>query len=273
MKYKLAAFDLDGTLLDDAKRLPEQNLRALERAAEKGIELVPATGRILGGIPDFLRDLPSIRYCICINGASVIDARENRVLYAADIPAGRAVELAELMDGIPAIYDCYQDGWGWMSRAMYEKIDEYVYGAAAAKMTRDTRTPVDDLKALLRERGRPVQKMQMHFKDPAARLHWLEVLPGMLPDIAVTSSIRSNIELNAADANKGQALRALCAALGISPEETVAFGDGTNDISMLRAAGVGVAMANAAPEVIVAADTVTGDNNSAGVAQTLLKLI
>lgn len=272
MSCKLIAFDLDGTMLDDEKRLPDENRRALERAAELGIVLVPATGRIHNSIPPALRELP-VRYCICVNGAQVIDTNEDLTLYSADIPAERAIELVELMDGLPVIYDCYQDDWGWMSRTMYEKIDEYVSGSAIAKLTRDTRTPVDDLKATLRERGRPVQKMQMHFKDTAVRLHWLAALPELLPDIAVTSSISSNIELNAASANKGDALLALCAALGIAPEETLAFGDGTNDISMLRAAGIGVAMGNAVPEVKAAADMLTGSNNSAGVAQAMLRLI
>lgn len=272
MSCKLIAFDLDGTMLDDEKRLPDENRRALERAAELGIVLVPATGRIHNSIPPALRELP-VRYCICVNGAQVVDTNEDLTLYSADIPAERAIELAELMDGLPVIYDCYQDDWGWMSRTMYEKIDEYVSGSAIAKLTRDTRTPVDDLKATLRERGRPVQKMQMHFKDPAVRLHWLAALPELLPDIAVTSSISSNIELNAASANKGDALLALCAALDIAPEETLAFGDGTNDISMLRAAGIGVAMGNAVPEVKAAADMLTGSNNSAGVAQAMLRLI
>ena len=78
-----------------------------------------------------------------------------------------------------------------------------------------------------------------------------------------------NLELNAAGATKGIALEKLCAALHIDPLEAIAFGDGTNDISMLRSAGIGVAMANAAPETLAAADLVAPSNQEDGVAQIL----
>ena len=79
--------------------------------------------------------------------------------------------------------------------------------------------------------------------------------------------------MNIAAANKGDALIALCAALGIAPEETVAFGDGTNDTSMIRAAGVGVAMGNADFSVKAAADTVCDDNEHDGVAKFIERLL
>lgn len=78
MNYRLIAFDLDGTLLDSEKRIPAENIAALRRAAEKGAYIVPATGRILGGIPEELSALPFIRYYVCINGAAVMDAQTGR---------------------------------------------------------------------------------------------------------------------------------------------------------------------------------------------------
>ena len=178
------------------------------------------------------------------------------------------------MDGLPVIYDCYQDDWGWMSGSMYAKIDEYISDPGVALLTKKTRTAVDDLKATLRERGTPVQKMQMHFSDPAQRLHWLAELPALWPDISVTSSISSNIELNSLEANKGAALKQLCGLLGVGLEETLAFGDGSNDLTMLSAAGTGAAMLNASDKVKAAADIVTeADNNCAGVAQTVYRLM
>lgn len=274
LKYKIIAFDLDGTLLNDVKEIPEENLRMLHRAAECGVQLVPATGRIYPGLPEQLRALPFVRYCICVNGAQVYDAWEKKVICRAEIPAARAIELAEFMDGLPVIYDCYQDDWGWMSGSMYAKIDEYISDPGVALLTKKTRTAVDDLKATLRERGTPVQKMQMHFNNPAQRLHWLAELPALWPDISVTSSISSNIELNSLEANKGAALKTLCGLLGVGLEETLAFGDGSNDLTMLSAAGTGAAMLNASDNVKAAADIVTeADNNCAGVAQTVYRLM
>ena len=79
------------------------------------------------------------------------------------------------------------------------------------------------------------------------------------------------MEINHADATKGKALLGLCRALDIDPSETMAFGDGLNDISMLRAAGVGVAMGNASESVKAAADLVTAGCDSAGVAEALMR--
>ena len=89
------------------------------------------------------------------------------------------------------------------------------------------------------------------------------------PEILVTSSFRNNLELNAADADKGRALLALAQHLGIPAADTIAFGDSSNDLRMLRAAGTSVAMGNAAPEVRAVCGCVTDTNDHDGVASFL----
>ena len=83
----------------------------------------------------------------------------------------------------------------------------------------------------------------------------------------------NNIEVNAPEANKGSALMVLCEQLGIDRMESMAFGDGTNDITMIREAGIGVAMANAASEVLAVADRVTASNDEDGVALVIEELL
>lgn len=273
MKYRLIAFDLDGTILKNDKTLSERSLRALRAAHESGALIVPATGRIYRGVPAPLREAPFARYFIVINGAKVYDAKEDAVLSRAEIPNELALRLAEHMDGLDVIYDCYKNDWGYVSRAMYERAGDYISDRGILELFYRSRTPVEDLKAYLRTDGGSVQKMQMHFRDMRAKKRQLELLPGLFPEIAVSSSVPSNIELNIAAANKGAALAALCSALGISPGETLAFGDGTNDLSMIRAAGLGVAMGNADFAVKAAADTVCDDNEHDGPAKLLEKLL
>lgn len=273
MKYRLIAFDLDGTILKNDKTLSERSLRALRAAHEAGALIVPATGRIYRGVPAPLREAPFARYFIVINGAKVYDAKEDAVLSRAEIPNELALRLAEHMDGLDVIYDCYKNDWGYVSRAMYERAGDYISDRGILELFYRSRTPVEDLKAYLRTDGGSVQKMQMHFRDMRAKKRQLELLPGLFPEIAVSSSVPSNIELNIAAANKGAALAALCSALGISPGETLAFGDGTNDLSMIRAAGLGVAMGNADFAVKAAADTVCDDNEHDGPAKLLEKLL
>ena len=87
MSVKLIAFDLDGTFLDDKKNILPENIAALEKAAEKGVHIVPATGRIYKGIPEALRELPFMRWFITANGSYIYDAAEDRAAAKAEISA------------------------------------------------------------------------------------------------------------------------------------------------------------------------------------------
>lgn len=272
MKCRLVAFDLDGTLLDSGKRLPAENRAALEEAAARGVILVPATGRILRGIPVALLALPFLHYYILANGALVVDAAEGRTLFSADIPLDLTLRVMRYLDTQPVLYDCYQGDIGWMSQAMFEQAPVYMRcEPLVLKMLGELRVRVPDLKQTLREHGRGVQKIQFFYKpeDNALRLDMLERFSTLFPELNATTSISNNVELNSVHAGKGHGLTALCRALGIPREATVAFGDGTNDISLLRAAGRGVAMANAEEAVKAAADAVCESNDDCGVAKEL----
>ena len=150
---KLIALDLDGTLLNSDKELTERTRRALEAAAEAGIEIVPATGRFYRGMPRVVRELPFVRYVITINGAEVLDLSSGERIYSAEIPAEEAVTFFAGLDSLPVIYDCYMDGWGYMTRALYEKAAEYAPTRHNLDMILNLRTPVPELKAYLREKG------------------------------------------------------------------------------------------------------------------------
>ena len=83
MEIRLIAADMDGTLLDDEKRIPEENLRAFRACAAQGIEIVPATGRTMRGLPDELRNLPGVHYAILTNrgtGGRPCEKRDHRLL-------------------------------------------------------------------------------------------------------------------------------------------------------------------------------------------------
>lgn len=273
MPVKLIAFDLDGTLLDGRKNIPETNLQALRAAADAGALLVPATGRIYTGIPEQVRTLPGARYFITINGAYAYDAVEDRNLYSSELSVELCLRLIRYMDGLPVIYDCYQDNWGYITRSMFQRAGDFIPDPGIMKMMRELRTPVDNLAETLQQRGRPVQKMQMHFRDLAERDRQLKRVAELFPETAVSSSLPWNIEINSAGATKGQALKALCTALGIDLADVLAFGDGTNDLDMIRTAGIGVAMGNGAEEVKAAADWVAPSNEESGVAVGISKFL
>ena len=265
---KILALDLDGTLLDSDKKLTTGNRAALERAARAGIHIVPTTGRFYGGMPECIRELPFIRYVITINGAQVADLQTGQVLYRAEIPVDRAVELMRFLDDRPLVYDCYMDNDAFMTAWMKERAEEIVTNPHYRAMIRDLRKPVPELKQFLLERGQAVQKVQF-FTNPQLRLELMEQLPRVFADMVVSSSVPENVEVNQLHANKGEALLALAKQLGVEREQTMAIGDGLNDLSMIREAGIGVAMANACPELRELADAVTLPCDEDGVSHAI----
>lgn len=266
---KLIALDLDGTLLDSEKRLSPHNRAALERAAARGIHVVPTTGRFFGMMPEAVRDLPFVRYAITVNGAQVYDRATGAALARAEIPVATAIGAMEVLDGFDCIYDCYQDNWGWMTEAMQRKADRYAPDAHYLKMIREFRRPVPELKAHLAAKGADVQKVMLFARDAADLPAIRAALAARFPELALTQSTPNNVEINHALAHKGEALRRLAEALGFGLPECMAFGDGMNDLTMVRDAGLGVAMANAAPAVLAAAKRVTLSNDEDGVAAAI----
>jgi len=269
MHKGIIALDLDGTLLNSDKQLTPGNLSALERAAAVGYVIVPTTGRFFGAMPEVIRQLPFLRYAITINGAQVEDLKTGEVIYRAEMPWQQCIELMQLLDTLPVIYDCYMDNDAFMTEELKQYIDEFISSPHYRKMFHDLRKPVPELKAYLAQRKTDIQKVQFFMKDPQLRLQLLEELPQRFADICVSSSVPGNLEVNQARANKGEALLALAAHLGLKREDTISFGDGLNDISMLKTAGIGVAMANACPEALAAADRTTLSCDEDGVAYAI----
>ena len=276
MKVKLIAFDLDGTLLDDDKHLPAENLAALQAAKEAGILLVPATGRILKALPEELLSPGLFRYFIFASGAEVYALEEQKALHRARISPDLAVRLCEYMDRLPVLYDCYRGERGYMTAWMYEAAPDFFETEPhILKLVKSLRLPVPELKENILAVNEPLEKLQMFFRpeNMDERERQLQEIPKRFPELIASSSLRNNIEINSAHAGKGNALRGLCEALGIDCRESVAFGDGLNDADMLRAAGRGCAMENAVPSLKESADVIVESNNDAGVGREIFRLL
>lgn len=245
---RIIAFDLDGTLLDSNKNLSPANLAALERAAAAGIELVPTTGRFFSAMPAPIRELPFLRYAITINGAAVSDLRAGKTIYQAEMPWRLALDIMRELDPLPVVYDCYMGNRAYMTAALKERIDDMVSSPHYRRMLRDLRISVPDLKEYLMEQKKDVQKIQFFSPDEALRKRLLKELPLRYENIYASTSVPDNVEINQIHANKGEALMVLADYLGVPRDATMAFGDGLNDLSMIKDAGIGVAMANACGE-------------------------
>ena len=268
MSIKLIALDLDGTLLTTDKRITARTRAAIEECEKRGIEIVPATGRAMRAVPAEILELPGVRYGIFTNGASVWDIREEKSIAAQYIDWQTALKAIEILERYPMLYDLYIEGRGICEAQFLERLEEFGVPPENCRIIRSSRQPVPNLIAYLKEFHPPVQKINLIFREKAVKAEVRREL-SQIDALSVPSSLPWNLEVNAQGATKGGGLERLRAHLNISREETMAFGDGENDLPMLQAAGLGIAMENGADFLKKQADIITLTNDRDGVAAAI----
>lgn len=272
MAIRLIALDLDGTLLTSDKRVSDRNRQALERCARRGIHIVPATGRMPASMPKAVRELFGVRYAISANGASVDDMRTGNSLVKNSIFWEDALRIIDLVRPYPVMYDSYIEGLGKTDNRFLEHLDEYVDRPEQIELIRTTRSGIPDLRAYIETNHPAVDKINVTFRDEETRRE----LRGLLEKqdgIVVTSSVPNNLELNSSKAGKGEGLAFLTEYLHLKRDETMAFGDEENDLSMIKQAGLGVAMGNGIAALREQADFVTRSNDEDGVAAAIERFV
>lgn len=270
--------DMDGTFLTTDKRVSERSMQALDKLAEHGIEFVPCTGRALVGIPQEVLAHPSVHYAVSSNGAvvsriacDVEGAVSSETLRRVPLSRAKALEVLQIARAHDVTFDIFADGHSYLRRDLYDRLAEFVPDdPGTLDSIRWNRTPVDEEPEQTLARIHTLERLAMYWHDPRDRDEILDAL-SRVDGIAVTRSFPMNIEVMDKSASKGASMSWLVAELGGTLADTIAFGDNFNDIEMLEAAGLGVAVANAEDEVRAAADRVTVSNDDDGVARVILE--
>lgn len=270
---KMIGFDLDGTLLNSNKEISDYTRDVMREAVKQGVIILPATGRPLTGIPKPVMALPGIRYAVTANGARVVDVQEDKVLHEALLPYEKGKELLEIFAKYDTYREVYYEGFGYATADMVEHIEEYMPIKPMIEYMRTTRRRVPDVEAMFHEKKMAVDKLQALFRDTETRDLAMKEVKEKVQGAAVTSALGNNIEANGEDAQKGIALLKLGEILGIKKDEIMAFGDGSNDMDMIRRVGFGVAMENGIDEIKEAADYITVTNDEHGVAKAIEKFV
>lgn len=272
--------DMDGTFLTSTKRVSDESRRALDALADAGIEFVPCTGRPLSGVPAEVLAHPSVHHAVAANGAVIARLDEAEpwntaraaVIHRAPLSRDTARRIWRIARRFDVTFDIFADGACLSHRDVYARLDEFVNDPHILSAMRATRTPVDTLPLELIDSVDVLERVAMYWKDPADRDAILAEL-ARVPNIEVTRSYPMNIKVMQRGTSKGSALEWLCRELGVPVADAVAFGDNMNDISMLQAAGTGVAMANAEAAVRAAADAVAASNDEDGVAASIFQML
>ncbi len=260
---RLVACDLDGTLLRADGTVSERMRRCLERVRGAGITLVPVTARPPRTLRRIADDLGLSGLAICCNGGIVYDLERDDIVDHSPLRSEVATEIvAKLRNAAPGVRFALELGtrWGW--EPGYAELNP------AVRQPGGLEGDALELCAM-----GPVSKLiARHGELSTAEL--LEVARALVGDAAhATHSGATFVEISAAGVHKALALRDLCGRLRVAASEVVAFGDMPNDLPMLEWAGLGVAVANAHPEVLAEVDEVTLSNEEDGVAVVLERLL
>lgn len=263
---KLIALDLDDTLLDRNSSLTPGNRAALERALKRGIEIVLATGRAYVTITEEMRTFPGIRYAITGNGAAIYDQTTDQAVMRRVLPEGAAARVLEMLRGLDVAYETFLDGAAYAQSDYLGQLDTYAtMDRAKQQYVLATRRPVPDIIAFIREYGDQMDSLAVIPRNLDVKQQVMEILRPA-ESVYITTSAPRLVEINHRDCTKQRGLEFLAEMLGIPREETAAFGNADNDAEMLAWAGTGVAVAEATPMCLEAADYVTGSFLEDGVA-------
>jgi Cof subfamily protein (haloacid dehalogenase superfamily) len=267
MKYKLLVLDLDGTLTNNKKEITEHTLRTLIDAQERGVKIVLASGRPTYGIAPIAEKLELKKYggyILSYNGGEITNWQTGESMYENVLDA----------DVLPYLYQCAKEN-NFAIVTYKDKYvltehpdDEYVLKEAILNVM-ETQKVENFLEAI----DFPVAKCLI--VGEATRLAVLEKeMYEVLKDrMGVYRSEPYFLELVPKGIDKAQSLAVLLEKIGATKEEMIAVGDGFNDLSMIKFAGLGVAMANAQEVVRQSADYITLSNEEDGVAAVVEKFM
>ena len=267
MDYKLIAMDLDGTLNNDQKIITEKTKAALMATQKRGIRLALASARPSPGLfkeRDVLRLQDYNGILMSYNGGRIVDAATGKVLFETSMDLAQTKQVLRRLEALP-VTPILDDG------VQFYVADKNGYKVDyECKNNNMTCTEVGNLADFLS--FAPIKILMSVQPEELAEVQ--KQIADFLPEtLTVVQTAAFYLEVIPKVINKGQGIRDICAVLGIDPSEVISFGDAANDIPMLREAGMGVAMGNAAETVKAAANMVTLSNNEDGIAAALEKLL
>lgn len=261
--YRAIALDLDGTLTNHEKVVTPKTREALLQASAKGAVIILASGRPTYGIEPVAECLELNKqggYILSYNGGNIVNAKTGEKLFSQFLPD----------EVIPELYAyAEENGHALLGYAGNEIITEMPDDQYVKEESRINKMNIRKVENLF-EAMEPHPTKLLMTGDPSDMLKAEEELVEKLGDrMDIFRSAPFFLELVPKGIDKAKSLTRLLTKINLTPADLIAFGDGYNDLSMLKLAGMGVAMENAAPEVRAEADYVTLSNEEDGVAAAL----
>ena len=252
--YEIIVLDLDGTLTNRDKVITPRTKTALMKAQERGKKVVLASGRPTQGVMPLAKELcldGYSGYILSFNGGRIINCKTGETVFARSLPVSANKKIIGLAEEHQVDIATYEGSRIISSNpeSPYAKLESRINGMELWKP--ENMKEYGDYLAMVEPKVKAAmgKNFSVYRSDP----FFLEVLPKGI--------------------DKAQSLERLLEVLGLTREQMIACGDGYNDLTMIRYAGLGVAMENAVLPVRNAADYITASNNDDGVGLVVEKFM
>lgn len=266
MKYKIISLDIDGTLTNSEKLITQKTRKKLIEFQKDGGRIILASGRPVAGIVPHAETLELKKYggyILAFNGGCVIDCKNGNILFQKKLPLDVIPEIYEIVNKFPVGINTYKGNDIIVGNCInkYTEIEAKINGLGI-KFVEDFPTYVnfDINKCLIHGEPKDILKLEKILSEKFGK------------NLGIFKSESFFLEIVPECVDKAKSIDRLLKMIGIKTEECIACGDGFNDISMIKYAGLGVAMSNAQPPVKAVADYVTLSNDEDGIAHLIKKI-
>lgn len=275
MKIKAVLMDMDGTLLGRSQvAVSVPNMTAIQRAIEKGVHIIPCTGRVYDMLPPQLLTQPGLRYFVTCHGARAYDKVLNTSIYENLISPENSAKLLSILEGKGLYNEVAANSTIYFEKSVADNFDMSMVPEHHVWYVRDNcYTAVEKPSAYFAENGIAIEKINLYGIPE-------ELQQSIYDEVNATGFIKHtrpgagpNLEFSTDTLDKLKAVDAILEKLGVSYEETMAIGDSSSDFEIIKRCGLGVAMSNAPDNIKAAADAVTGLNTEDGLAEAFEKYV
>ena len=268
--YKLIFSDIDGTLHDDNGNLSRENLIAIQKLHEMGIQFVPASGRTLSEMTEIV-NIPQIRYVVYSNGSAIYDKETDTHTYMC-ISGEVAKDIFDLL----AECDCYiivHYGGKTYEKSYegYEELEKYNICPIICNLLETGGVQLDNFEEFVSGLDN-IESLSVYFSNAEVEIRCKEIF-SRDNRLFLASAWDNNFEIFSADAGKGNAMRKLLDMLEMDFEDVIYIGDNENDVEALKLAGLGLCAGNGSENAKKAADKVICTNNENVVEYTLNEIL
>lgn len=275
MSIRAVLMDMDGTLLGKGQvAVSMRNMKAVQEAIKKGIHIIPCTGRVFNMMPPQLLTQEGLRYFITCHGARVYDRDTGASIYEDLIPAEQAAQLMGMLEGKGLYNEIAADATIYFEKAVSDNFDMSIVPEHHIWYVWDNwYTAVEKPSEYFLKNNIGVEKMNIYGIPQAMQQEIYDAVTATGFIAHTRPGAGPNLEFAHCTLNKLNATDVVLEKLGVSYEETLAIGDSSSDLEIIKACGLGIAMGNAPDYIKEAANDVVATNVEDGLALAFEKYV